>query len=69
MAAALTRRERERHTLQPTALVHEVYLKLVDVRRLKPRYMVGKEVKLLPTLQRLLSETAFERLIAKQFNI
>ena len=44
-------------------------LKLVDVRRLKPRYMVGKEVKLLPALQRLLSETAFERLIAKQFNI
>lgn len=44
-------------------------LKLVGVRKLKPRYMVGKEVKLLPTLQRLLSETAFERLIAKQFNI
>ena len=44
-------------------------LKLVEVRKLKPRYMVGKEVKLLPTLQRLLSETAFERLIAKQFNI
>ena len=33
MAAALTRREREPHTLQPTALVHEVYLKLVDVRK------------------------------------
>jgi len=33
MAAALIRREREQHTLQPTALVHEVYLKLVDVRR------------------------------------
>jgi RNA polymerase sigma-70 factor (ECF subfamily) len=33
MAAAFTRRERENHTLQPTALVHEVYLKLVDVRR------------------------------------
>jgi len=44
-------------------------LKLVGVRKLKPRYMVGKEVKLLPALQRLLSETAFERLIAKQFNI
>jgi NAD(P)-dependent dehydrogenase (short-subunit alcohol dehydrogenase family) len=44
-------------------------LKLVGVRKLKPRYMVGKEVKLLPTLQRLLSESAFERLIAKQFNI
>jgi RNA polymerase sigma factor (TIGR02999 family) len=26
-------REREGHTLQPTALVHEVYLKLLDQRR------------------------------------
>jgi RNA polymerase sigma factor (TIGR02999 family) len=33
MAAAFVRRKRERHTLQPTALVHEVYLKLVDVRK------------------------------------
>jgi NAD(P)-dependent dehydrogenase (short-subunit alcohol dehydrogenase family) len=49
--------------------VTDSVLKLVAVRKLKPRYMVGKEVKLLPTLQRLLSETAFERLIAKQFNI
>lgn len=49
--------------------VTDSVLRLVAVRKLKPRYMVGKEVKLLPTLQRLLSETAFERLIAKQFNI
>jgi RNA polymerase sigma factor (TIGR02999 family) len=33
MACAFIRREREQHTLQPTALVHEVYLKLVDVRK------------------------------------
>ena len=33
MAAAFIRRERHDHTLQPTALVHEVYLKLVDVRK------------------------------------
>jgi RNA polymerase sigma-70 factor, ECF subfamily len=33
MAAAFVRREREQHTLQATALVHEVYLKLVDVRK------------------------------------
>src|SRR5271155_3648390 len=32
-APASPRRERERNTLQPTALVHEVYLKLVDVRK------------------------------------
>jgi RNA polymerase sigma-70 factor, ECF subfamily len=33
MAAGFTRREREQHTLQPTALVHEAWLKLVDVRK------------------------------------
>jgi RNA polymerase sigma factor (TIGR02999 family) len=33
MAAAFTRREREQHTLQATELVHEVYLKLVDIRK------------------------------------
>lgn len=49
--------------------VTEGVLKLVDVPKLKPRYMVGKEVKMLPMMQALLSETAFERLVAKQFNI
>ena len=52
----------------PDVITNEV-LALVDVPRLKPRYMVGKEVKMLPLMQRLLSESAFERLIAKQFNI
>jgi RNA polymerase sigma factor (TIGR02999 family) len=32
-AAAQLRRERQGHTLQPTALVHEAYLRLVDQRR------------------------------------
>jgi RNA polymerase sigma factor (TIGR02999 family) len=32
-AAGLMRKERGDHTLQPTALVHEAYLKLVDVDR------------------------------------
>lgn len=32
-AAAYLRRERPDHTLQPTALVHEAYLRLVDQRR------------------------------------
>ena len=32
-AAALLRRERPDHTLQPTALVHETYLRLVDQKR------------------------------------
>jgi RNA polymerase sigma factor (TIGR02999 family) len=33
MAARQLRRERSNHTLQPTALVHEVYLRLVDQRQ------------------------------------
>lgn len=49
--------------------VTDQVLRLVDVPKLKPRYMVGKEVKMLPMMQALLSESAFERLIAKQFNI
>ncbi len=49
--------------------VTEGVLKLLDVPRLKPRYMVGKEVRMLPLMQALLSEGAFERLVAKQFNI
>jgi NAD(P)-dependent dehydrogenase (short-subunit alcohol dehydrogenase family) len=53
---------------EPDAVTDEV-LRLVDVPRLKPRYMVGKEVKMLPLMQALLSESAFERLVAKQFNI
>jgi RNA polymerase sigma factor (TIGR02999 family) len=32
-AAAYLRRERRDHTLQPTALVHEAYLRLIDQRR------------------------------------
>ena len=32
MAARYLRRERSQHTLQPTALVHEAFLKLVDQR-------------------------------------
>jgi hypothetical protein len=52
----------------PDVITNEV-LALVDVPTLKPRYMVGKEVRMLPLMQRLLSESAFERLIAKQFNI
>jgi RNA polymerase sigma factor (TIGR02999 family) len=35
IAASHLRREREGHTLQPTALVHEAYLQLVDERSLQ----------------------------------
>jgi hypothetical protein len=33
-AAGQLRRERRGHTLQPTALVHEAYIRLVDQRRM-----------------------------------
>jgi NAD(P)-dependent dehydrogenase (short-subunit alcohol dehydrogenase family) len=49
--------------------VTEGVLKLIDVPKLKPRYMIGKEVRMLPLMQALLSETAFERMVARQFNI
>ncbi len=35
LAGAYFRRERASHTLQPTALVHEAYLRMVDQRSLK----------------------------------
>lgn len=49
--------------------VTDEVLRLVDVPKLKRRYMVGKDVRMLPLLQALMSESAFERLIAKKFNI
>jgi hypothetical protein len=52
----------------PDAVTDEV-LALIDVKNLKPRYMVGREVKLIPLLQRMLSERSFENMIARQFNI
>ncbi len=35
MAAAFLRRERPEHTLQPTALIHELYLRLLKIPSLK----------------------------------
>src|SRR5690349_11880026 len=35
LAAAYLRRERAGHSLQPTALVHEAFLKLIDSKELK----------------------------------
>jgi RNA polymerase sigma factor (TIGR02999 family) len=37
LAAAYLRKERSDHTLQPTALVHEVYLRVIDQRRVRWR--------------------------------
>ncbi len=52
----------------PDAITDDV-LKLVDVDVLAPRYCVGKETRLLPLMQKILSDNAFEKLIAKQFNL
>ena len=35
LASSYLRRERSNHTLQPTALVHEAYMKLIDQSRVK----------------------------------
>ena len=35
LASSYLRRERSDHTLQPTALVHEAYIKLIDQKRVK----------------------------------
>jgi RNA polymerase sigma factor (TIGR02999 family) len=35
LASSYLRRERSNHTLQPTALVHEAYMKLIDQTRVK----------------------------------
>ena len=35
LAGSYLRRERSDHTLQPTALVHEAYMKLIDQRQVK----------------------------------
>jgi hypothetical protein len=35
IAEAYLRRERAEHTLQPTALAHEAYLKLIDQQRVR----------------------------------
>src|SRR4030095_5079470 len=35
LASSYLRRERSDHTLQPTALVHEAYMKLIDQKRVQ----------------------------------
>ena len=49
--------------------VTDAVLRLVEAPRLRPRYLVGREVRMLPLLQALLTESAFERLIARQFHL
>ncbi len=66
LAAAYLRRERPGHTLQPTALVHEAYLRLVDQTRVGWRgrthfFAVGARM-----MRRLLVDHARRRKRAKR---
>src|SRR3954470_7720994 len=45
IAAARMRAERGNHTLQPTAVVHQLYLELVKVKALRPASSDGVEEK------------------------
>jgi NAD(P)-dependent dehydrogenase (short-subunit alcohol dehydrogenase family) len=49
--------------------VTDEVLRVVELAKLRSRYVAGRDVRMLPLLQALLPEWAFERLIAKQFNI
>ncbi len=66
MARALMRGERKNHTLQPTALVHEAYLKLVDQSRVEWRdraHFLGIAV---PAMRRILVDHARRHASAKR---
>ena len=68
IAARQLRRERTGHTLQPTALVHEAYVKLVDQRRVDWRnrahfYGVASQV-----MRRLLVDHARRHMANKRGN-
>ena len=68
IAARQLRRERAGHTLQPTALVHEAYVKLVDQRRVDWRsrahfYGVASQV-----MRRLLVDHARRHMANKRGN-
>src|SRR3954453_13328420 len=45
IAAARMRAERTDHTLQPTAVVHQLYLELVKVKALRPAQFDGEDEK------------------------
>jgi RNA polymerase sigma factor (TIGR02999 family) len=66
MAARYLRRERLQHTLQPTALVHEAFLKLVDQREVRWQnraHFFGVAAQL---MRRVLVDYARERAASKR---
>ncbi|OWY22212.1 SDR family NAD(P)-dependent oxidoreductase [Sphingobacteriales bacterium UPWRP_1] len=53
----------------PPEAIAGVIIHALTVANPKPRYVAGKEVRFLPLAQRLLSETAFENVLLKQFGL
>lgn len=66
LAASYLRRERPDHTLQPTALVHEAYLRLIDQRHIdwsnRPQFMALAAV----MMRRILVNHARDRIAEKR---
>ena len=60
------RREREGHTLQPTALVHEAYLRLIDQRRAQWESRAQFQAVAAEIMRRVLVDHARARLAAKR---
>jgi len=61
MAAGLTKRERNAQTLTATALVHEVYLKLIDVRQVDWKGRAHFFAACAQTMRRILVDAARKR--------
>ena len=66
LAAAYLGRERPGHTLQPTALVHEAYLRLIDQRRVDWRNRAQFVGIAAVMMRRILLNHARERVAAKR---
>ncbi|HXH06871.1 MAG TPA: sigma-70 family RNA polymerase sigma factor [Vicinamibacterales bacterium] len=66
IAGRWLRRERTGHTLQPTALVHEAYLRLVDQRRVRWRDRAHFFAVAATTMRRVLVDHARRRGAAKR---
>ena len=66
IAAGYLRRERKNHTLRPTALVHEVYLKLVDQTRVSWRSQAHFLAIAAQAMRRILVDHARRRAATKR---
>jgi RNA polymerase sigma factor (TIGR02999 family) len=66
LAAACLRRERREHTLQPTALVHEAYLRLVDQTEVQCRNRAHFFAIAANLMRQILVDHARHRLAAKR---